>query len=70
VTFKYTDGTSNTGQLTLQPRNYTANLLAALFPVTAGKAGAAEFTSTVPISVVEVRFNPTQAFTSLRAVPP
>jgi len=70
VTFRYTDGTSNTGQLILPARNYNANLLASLFPVTAGKAGVAEFTSNVPIAVVEVRFNPTQAFTSLRAVGP
>ena len=70
VTFRFNDGTSSTGQFTLPPRNYTANLLATLFPATAGKAGAAEFTSTIPISVVEVRFNPTQAFTSLRAVEP
>jgi len=70
VTFRYVDGTSNTGQLTLPPQNYQANLLAALFAVTAGKAGVAEFTSNVPIAVVEVRFNPTQAFTSLRAVNP
>jgi len=70
VTFRYTDGTSNTGQLTLAAQNYNANLLATLFPVTTGKAGVAEFTSNVPIAVVEVRFNPTQAFTSLRAVGP
>jgi len=70
VTFRYVDGTSNTGQLTLPARNYTANLLAGLFSATAGKAGVAEFSSNVPIAVVEVRFNPTQAFTSLRAVSP
>jgi len=70
VTFRYVDGTSNAGQLTLGPRNYNANLLAALFSTTAGKAGVAEFISNVPIAVVEVRFNPTQAFTSLRAVSP
>jgi len=70
VTFRYVDGTSNAGQLVLPPRNYNANLLAALFAVTAGKAGVAEFTSNVPVAVVEVRFNPTQAFTSLRAVSP
>ena len=70
VTFRYVDGTSNTGQLTLPPQNYEANQLALLFTATAGKAGAAEFTSNVPIAVVEVRFNPTQAFTSLRAVSP
>jgi len=70
VTFRYVDGTSNTGQLTLPSRNYNANLLASLFSATAGKAGVAEFTSNVRIAVVEVRFNPTQAFTSLRAVSP
>jgi len=70
VTFRYTDGTSNTGQLTLSPRNYLANQLASLFTATAVKAGVAEFTSNVPVAVVEVRFNPTQAFTSLRAVSP
>jgi len=70
VTFRYVDGTSNNGQVILGPRNYNANLLAALFAVTASKAGVAEFTSNVPIAVVEVRFNPTQAFTSLRAVSP
>ena len=70
LTFRYVDGTSSTGQLTLPPRNYTANQLASLFSATAGKAGVAEFTSNVPIAVVEVRFNPTQAFTSLRAVSP
>jgi len=70
VAFRYVDGTSNTGQLTLPPRNYNAKLLASLFSATAGKAGVAEFTSNVPIAVVEVRFNPTQAFTSLRAVGP
>jgi len=77
VTFRYTDGTSNTGQMTLGPQNYTAQQLAQLFSQTAGKAGVAEFTSinastllSVPIAVVEVRFNPTQAFTSLRAVAP
>jgi hypothetical protein len=70
VTFRYLDGTSNTGQLTLPPRNYQANLLAGFFAATAGKVGVAEFTSNVPIAVIEVRFNPTQAFTSLRAVSP
>jgi len=70
VTFRYVDGTSNVGRLTLPPRNYEANLLASLFTATTGKAGVAEFTSNVPIAVVEVRFNPTQAFTSLRSVSP
>jgi hypothetical protein len=70
VTFRYVDGTSNTGQLVLPPRNYNANLLATLFSVTKTKAGVAEFTSNVPVAVVEVRFNSTQAFTSLRAVSP
>jgi len=70
VTFRYVDGTSNTGQLTLLPHNYQANQLASLFTATAGKAGVAEFTSSAPVAVVEVRFNPTQAFTSLRAVSP
>ncbi len=70
VTFRYTDGTSNTGQTTLAPRNYTAQALAQLFSQTSGKAGVAEFVSNTPVAVVEVRFNPTQAFTSLRAVSP
>jgi len=70
VTFRYVDGSSNAGQLMLSPRNYNANLLSSLFSATTGKAGVAEFTSNVPIAVVEVRFNPTQAFTSLRAVGP
>ena len=70
VTFRYVDGTSNTRQLTLPARNYQASQLASLFGVTAKKAGVAEFTSNIPIAVVEVRFNPTQAFTSLRPVSP
>jgi len=70
VTFRYMDGTSNTGRFTLLAQNYTASLLATLFTTTTGKAGVAEFTSSVPLAVVEVRFNPTQAFTSLRAVSP
>jgi len=70
VTLRYVDGTSSTGQLVLQPRNYKADLLSNFFAATAGKAGVAEFSSNVPIAVVEVRFNPTQAFTSLRAVGP
>jgi hypothetical protein len=68
VTFRYVDGTSNTDQLTIRPQNYEANQLPSLFATTAGKVGVAEFTSNAPIAVVEVRFNPTQAFTSLRAV--
>jgi len=70
VTFRYTDGTSNTGQMTLANRNYMAQQLAQLFPQVTGKAGVAEFMSNTPIAIVEVRFNPTQAFTSLRAVGP
>jgi hypothetical protein len=69
VTFRFVDGTTSTSQLSLPPRNYGASALAGLFPATANKAGVAEFTSNIPIAVVEVRFNPTQAFTSLRAVP-
>ena len=70
VTFRYADGTSKTGQTTLAPRNYTAQALVQLFPQTSGAAGVAEFVSNTPIAVVELRFNPTQAFTSLRAVSP
>ena len=57
--------------------NYVAQELSQLFSQTAGQAGVAEFTSidlntelNLPVAVVEVRFNPTQAFTSLRAVVP
>ena len=70
VTFRHTDGSSSTGQMTLAPRNYTAQALAQLFPQTSGSAGVAEFVSNTPIAVVELRFNPTLAFTSLRAVSP
>jgi len=69
-TFRYVDGSSSTGVISLLPNNYEANQLAALFSATAGKAGVAEITSNTGIAVVEVRFNPTQAFTSLRAVVP
>jgi hypothetical protein len=70
VTLRFADGSSSNGQLTLQAMNYIATLLSSLFPVTTGKAGVAEFSSNVPVAVVEVRFNPTLAFTSLRAVGP
>jgi hypothetical protein len=70
VTFRYVDGTSNTDQLILPPRNYRVGVLAGFFAATAGKAGVAEYTSNVPVAVIEVRFNPTQAFTSLFAVSP
>ena len=70
VTFRYTDGTTGTAQYTLSPNNYTAQTLAQLFSQVTGKAGVAEFSSNTPIAIVEVRFNPTQAFTSLRAVAP
>jgi len=50
--------------------NYAASALSNLFPVTTGRAGVAEFLSNLPVAAVEVRFNPTSAFTSLRAVGP
>jgi len=70
VTLRFTDGTSSAGQFMLAPRNYGAEGVATLLPATAGKAGVAEFTSNIPVAVVEVRFNRTGAFTSLRAVGP
>jgi len=70
VTFRYTDGTSNTGQFVLAPMNYTAQQLAQIFTQVAGRGGVAEFSSNTPVAIVEVRFNPTQAFTSLRSVAP
>ncbi len=70
ATIRFADGTSSAGQFMLSPRNYGAETLASLLAATAGKAGVVEFTSNVPVAVVEVRFNPTNAFTSLRAVSP
>ncbi len=68
VTLRFADGTSSMAQLVLPPSNYGAEGIAGLLPATAGKVGIAEFDSNIPIAVVEVRFNPTFAFTSLRAV--
>jgi len=70
VVLRFTDGTSGTGQLSLAPMNYKANTIAGFLSATAGKAGVAEFTSDTPVEVIEVRFNSTGAFTSLRAVTP
>ena len=70
VVLRFTDGTSSTGQLMLQPLNYKANIIASFLPATAGRAGVAEVTSDTPVGAIEVRFNPTLAFTSLRAVTP
>jgi hypothetical protein len=71
VTFRYSDGTSETASYPLLvSRNHQAFVLASQFPNTANRSGVADFTSNVPLSAVAFRFNSTGAFTSFGIVAP
>ena len=66
VGFRTTDGLVAVSALpTLQPQSHTAFVLSQTFPMIAGHRGLAEFySSTGTISMIGLRFNPTQSFTA------
>lgn len=69
VKVKYSDGTSENFTVpSILARNHLAFVITTTLPHTSGKAGVAEFVSTVPLSAVAFRFNSTGAFTALSTV--
>ena len=70
VTLRYSDGTQEVlSYPQLASRNHQSFALATPFPHTAGKSGIAEFTSDMPLFIAVFRFNSTNAFTALDAIP-
>jgi hypothetical protein len=65
-----TGATVATGSITLPPWGHTSFVLASKFPVTAGTNGTVEFgMSGGQVSVLGLRVNSNDAFTSVPAVP-
>jgi len=68
LTFQTDTGAISTGTLVLGPNAHTAFVLTSNFPALAGLRGSIVFTApTADISIVGLRFNPTNSFTSLGA---
>jgi hypothetical protein len=66
LTFQAESGATSTGTLLLSPLAHTAYVLTSNYPALAGVRGSITFTATTPdISVVGLRFSPTNSFTSL-----
>jgi hypothetical protein len=68
LTFQTDTGAVSTGSLVLAPNAHTAFVLTSQFPALAGLRGSIVFTAPTPdISIVGLRFSPTNSFTSLSA---
>jgi hypothetical protein len=66
LTFQTDAGAVSTGSLVLAPYAHTAFVLTSQFPALAGLRGSIVFTAPTPnISIVGLRFSPTNSFTSL-----
>jgi hypothetical protein len=68
LTFQTDTGAVSTGSLVLAPNAHTAFVLTSKFPALAGLRGSIVFSAATPdISIVGLRFSPTNSFTSLIA---
>lgn len=68
LTFQSDTGAVSTGSLVLAPNAHTAFVLTSKFPAVAGLRGSVVFTApTADLSIIGLRFSPTNSFTSLIA---